>query len=201
MVLAETQIRERQRSEYKKLKKIIKTILDHHKYKETVWFQSRLKTEESIREKESDNRELNDVIGFRLIHLYTPIINELVNILKRTEDLKIFKENVSEAGKVIYLYGKTSSDDIYEIQLWTTIIYTSLKCEHEKIYKSQKSVSPRQLGISLKLKEDQHVMQTIIDNSLTPIAGNSPKGLESSNNSPKKSASGKNILNIQMSKK
>lgn len=158
--------RERQRNEYKHLKTIIKGILCAIKDNYAVWFQSRLKSEESINEKISvRQKELNDIIGFRLIYQWTDGLYELSDILREYKELNIFEIKSSEKYKVIHMYGKTKSNDVYEIQLWPTFIYTCFEYEHNKIYKPINKPTEKQLENSLKIRELEHQIQDIIDNN------------------------------------
>ncbi|QKF94622.1 nucleotidyltransferase relA/spot protein [Fadolivirus algeromassiliense] len=163
-------VKNKQEEEYYRLKGIIKNILNDVKETYTVWFQSRLKSEESIREKvQVRKKELDDVIGFRLIYPWTDGLYELSDILQKHTDLNIFEVKSFEKGKVIYLYGKTNQDDTYEIQLWPTIIYTCFEYEHDKIYKPKIPPTKLQLENSNKVREKEHILQNQIDeNRLVP---------------------------------
>ena len=163
-------IREQQFDQYKKLKKIIKNILNEIKDTYTVWFQSRLKSEESINEKLLvRNQQLNDIIGFRLIYPWTSDLYILADILCKHKELDIIETKTSEEHKVIHMYGKTQSGDIYEIQLWPTIIYTCFEYEHDKIYKPKTTPTTKQLENSLSVRQHEHTLQNIVDvNRLVP---------------------------------
>lgn len=164
MVLMEVCMRHKQQDEYKRLKSIMKNILNNIKNDYVVWFQSRLKSEESIREKVYDRKKpLDDVIGFRFIYPWTDGLYELSSILQKYRELDIFEVKFAEKGKVIYMFGKTKLNDIYEIQLWPTIIYTCFEYEHDKIYKPKIKQTNTQLENSLKIRDQEHKLQNIID--------------------------------------
>lgn len=108
---------------------------------EEVWFQSRIKHFNSFKNKVEycclAPREITDVIGFRVIHPSRKFIHKLVQafkcliIIKNTLLTTHYKHN----GNVIYLLGKTNQGIPYEIQFWTTILYTSFITERHHYYK------------------------------------------------------------------
>lgn len=156
--------RQQQEREYKRLKNIIKSILHEIKDTYVIWFQSRLKTEESIKEKtQIRKKELNDVIGFRFIYPWTNGLYEISKILQNHKELHIFETKITEEEKVIYMYGKTIFNETYEIQLWPTIIYTCFEYEHDKIYKQKIIPTDKQIQNSIKVRKDEHTLQNLID--------------------------------------
>ena len=124
------------REEYIRLKKLLKKILHGIKDKYTIWFQHRLKTRESLCEKITNRRkEANDIIGFRIIYPWSDGLYEIAKLLSKEPGLNIESTEYWENNKIIYLYGITSLDTKYEIQLWPTIMYTCFEYEHDKVYK------------------------------------------------------------------
>lgn len=158
---------------YEQLHHILKGILDEHKDKYIVWFQSRLKKAESLYEKINVRKinTLNDIIGFRIIYPWSDGLYNIANILEQSSCLNIYDKKITENNKVIYLFGKTSLETTYEIQLWPTIIYTCFEYEHDKIYKPKYNPTDVQITNSNYVRIMEHQLQDIIDqHRLVPYA-------------------------------
>jgi len=151
--------------DYHILNEIIQNILDELKTKYVVWFQSRLKTKESLYEKKyiRKKHQINDIIGFRIIYPWAVGLYEIASILEKQESLHIYSKKITENQKIIYLYGKTSIDTTYEIQLWPTILYTCFEYEHDKIYKPMNSITQKQQINANNVRIKEHELQDIID--------------------------------------
>ena len=157
--------------DYDHLNETIKSILDELKIKYVVWFQSRLKTKESLYEKKyiRNKHQINDIIGFRIIYPWTVGLYDIASVLEKQESLHIHSKKITENQKIIYLYGKTSIDTTYEIQLWPTIIYTCFEYEHDKIYKPIDLITRKQQTNANNVRIKEHELQDIIDaNVLVP---------------------------------
>jgi hypothetical protein len=146
----------------------LKALIDKNISKYKIWLQGRIKTLESAcRKMEGRNiqfvQSIDDIIGFRIIYPWSTKLVEIANILEADKTLQIFKRRVTERGKVIYLYGKYCGLT-YEIQLWPTIMYHCFEEEHEVIYKG-KNITNNVIEASLKLRDDEHRLQNIIDSN------------------------------------
>ena len=155
-------------NDFNNIKLLLTNILDSLKDKYTIWFQARLKTSESLYEKiyTRNYTDINDVIGFRLIYPWTISLHDIANILQGYNELNIFNKILTERNKVIYLYGKTESNNIFEIQLWPTIIYTCFEFEHDKIYKPKQPVTFEQLTTAQYVRDKEHELQDILDKTM-----------------------------------
>lgn len=151
--------------DYQRLLSIMQTFVSSIKNDYVVWFQHRLKTASSLMEKNETRQKKNidDVIGFRIIYPWMKGLEEIANLLESHPDLNISERRIFENGKVIYLYGHTSIGTTYEIQLWPTIIYTCFEYEHDKIYKPNSILTDLQLKNSQKVRINEHVLQSFID--------------------------------------
>ena len=151
--------------DYNILTEQITNVLDELKTKYVVWFQSRLKTKESLYEKKyvRDRHQINDIIGFRIIYPWTRGLHEIADILEKKESLHISSRKTTTNEKIIYLYGKTSINTTYEIQLWPTIIYTCFEYEHDKIYKPIETITQKQRENANYVRIKECELQDIID--------------------------------------
>ena len=162
-------------SDFIELKQIMLEILDNIKCDYNVWFQSRLKSVESLYEKIYVRRknDISDIIGFRIIYPWTKSLRLIANIIKDNDKLKIIREKITEQNKVIYLYGITDKGNMYEIQFWPTILYTCFEYEHDKIYKPANNPSDKQIENSKIVRKKEHEIQNYIDNNcLVPYSNN-----------------------------
>jgi hypothetical protein len=154
------------KNEYSRLKHIIENKMESIKDQYIVWFQSRLKNKKSLIDKIEQNKEINDIIGFRIIYPWTSGLYEIASFLESIDELKIIKKEVGERGKTIYLFGITSIGTIYEIQLWPTLLYHCFESEHNLIYKPTAKPTELQIAESEKLRNDEHMLQDIIDRNV-----------------------------------
>ncbi|AYV77625.1 MAG: hypothetical protein Dasosvirus14_3 [Dasosvirus sp.] len=159
------------KNDYQRLHIAIENKLKELKDKYNVWFQSRLKSKQSIIEKYSKDqtfsyKELKDVIGFRIVYPWTKGLHDLANILTDIKELKIFSKKTIENDKVIYLFGQTSINTIYEIQFWPTIMYTCFEFEHDKVYKPKKELTEKQIEQTFMLRKNEHSLQDYIDKNI-----------------------------------
>ena len=124
---------------------------------------SRLKSVNSIvnRLQLDSDYKFNDIIGVRLTNPWTKNIHLIADYLKTK--LKIESELVTERNRVIYLFGKTERGNIYEIQLWTNLIYHCFEFEHDRVYKPVKELSDEEKNKALIVRDEQHKVQDIID--------------------------------------
>ena len=150
---------------------IIQDILEGIKDKYIVWFQSRLKSVDSLNDKINIRciKEIKDIIGFRIIYPWTSGLYKIADLLESIKELRIYSKKIRENNKVIYLYGKTDLETTYEIQLWPTIIYTCFEYEHDKIYKPKNIITDTQKENSNNVRIKEHVLQEYLDcNELVP---------------------------------
>jgi len=158
---------DKHQSDYNTLNNTIQNIITEIKDKYVVWFQSRLKSVDSLYEKihvrNISIEKINDIIGFRIIYPWTKQLYEIADILQNDKYLNIQSRIIYEDGKVIYLYGKTSIDTIYEIQLWPTIIYTCFEYEHDKIYKPKEPITDKQRENAIYVRKKEQALQEYLD--------------------------------------
>lgn len=150
---------------------VMQDILEGIKNKYVVWFQSRLKSIDSLYDKINVRgiKEIKDIIGFRIIYPWTSGLYEIADLLESVKELCIYSKEMRENNKVIYLYGKTNLGSTYEIQLWPTIIYTCFEYEHDKIYKPKNIITDKQKENSNNVRIKEHVVQEYLDcNELVP---------------------------------
>jgi ppGpp synthetase/RelA/SpoT-type nucleotidyltranferase len=157
-------------NDFNTVKSSLTNILNSIKDKYIVWFQARLKSPESLYEKIYKRNyslaDINDIIAFRIIYPWTKSLHEIADILKTYKELYIYKTKITEQNKVIYLYGKTESNNNFEIQLWPTLIYTCFEFEHNKIYKPKQPPTTEQLESAQYVRSKEHALQNIIDQSI-----------------------------------
>ena len=145
------------------LKKSVKTIYCEH----------RLKTVESLHEKINKRMKregINDVIGIRLIHVWTSqlfiIANSLIQLLQSNNCIVI--DNISERGSVIHLFIYSLTFNTFiEIQLWPAILHICFESEHNTMYKpkNKNNTTDKDIENSKRLRENEHNLQNLIDQS------------------------------------
>jgi hypothetical protein len=76
---------------------------------------------------------MNDIISFNIINPWTKNIDELSKVLISIPELRIKKRKVYN-HKIIHLIGLTELGSTYEIKLWTTVVFQTVKwlSEHSK---------------------------------------------------------------------
>lgn len=169
---------------YAKLSKTIDQDLlafDSHLW-DHVWLQSRIKNSNSFKTKVLGRlispNEITDIIGFRVIHPSSEYLMKLVNVFNCLTIIKntLLKTIIKEKGNVVYLLGRTEDGVSYEIQFWTTILYTAFAMEHSTYYKYDYQekyggldnpnfhLEYRELQHQ-KIMEEEHLLQKKIDSS------------------------------------
>ncbi len=166
-------IRQAYKTDYKWMKRKFKTIkpfLLKNGY--PIEYHYRLKSVNGIEEKLKANKQLDDIIGFRITHPWTKNLHQIKDLIRNNfPELNITKEMITEKNRVIYLFGQTKAGHLFEIQLWPSLIYTCFEYEHDLIYKG-KNITPALQVKSESLRIKQHQLQDIIDKSiLVPYLG------------------------------
>jgi hypothetical protein len=114
---------------YYDLKKLIKTILDDHRF--IGEFEPKIFTPEELKNKMFDRvmyngrrftlkYNMNDVISFHIINPFTKNLIEIAKYLESNGRLRIFRKFVNNG--VIHLIGRTDVGTTFEIGLWPTMI-------------------------------------------------------------------------------
>lgn len=114
-----------------------------------ITYQSRLKSEKSLLAKIITGKDISDVIGFRIITMWTKHLDHILNII-RTK-FNVIRENIIEKQRIIYLYCKLDNDIVFEIQLTTFTLYS---CFEANKFPSDDIINK------------YHNLQDIIDNNL-----------------------------------
>jgi hypothetical protein len=152
----------------KEKSKVLKKVLKQHQkeLKSSIPFelQFRLKSLESLKEKLFVRRVpvIDDIIGFRILHIWTENLYSIANILQKDKRLGITKRCITERGRVIYLLGKLDGIP-YEIQLWPTLLYTCFEVEHGKIYKAKGPISKADQERAEMVRRVEHELQDVLD--------------------------------------
>lgn len=160
---------EKARADYDYLKSEMEKVLLLVKDKyPALWFQSRLKSVESLFDKVNKRKvesldQVSDIIGFRFIYPWTMHLFEIAHILTQMPSLAIIDKKITERDKVIYLFGYGPSHMPYEVQLWPTLIYTCFEFEHDRIYKPQTQPSDLQRFQAQFVREQEHILQDYLD--------------------------------------
>lgn len=145
----------------------IDLLRDHHL---TIEFHGRLKSIQSIAkhlEKNESAESIEDVVGFRITNPWTKHLHTISDII--CSKLNIIKSWETERGRVIYLIGKSEGNVLFEIQLWTSLMYHCFEFEHDIVYKPSKpsdpsdSVTKELEKKSKQLRTDEHKLQDLID--------------------------------------
>lgn len=131
----------------------------------TFEFHHRLKSIEGIKFKLENDMALTDIIGFRLTNPWTKNIHLIANKLKN--HLQIVSTLITERDRVIYiLFAETESGYLFEVQLWTSVMYHCFEYEHDRIYKPMTCPTEEMLAESKLIREKEHSLQDIIDQNI-----------------------------------
>lgn len=133
-----------------------------------IWHQGRVKSLRSALEKVTQRgfRVVPDLLGFRLIQVWTKNLYAIAERLCQKSQLRIYQRKVTERGKVLFLFGKGENDLRFEIQLWPTVIYTCFESEHDTIYKPRQKPSQTMLAASAVVREEEHRLQNVLDDAV-----------------------------------
>ena len=130
----------------------------------TFEFHHRLKSVDGIKKKLKMGKYVRDIIGIRLTNPWTHNLHLISNKIRSL--LNIISTNVTERGRVIYLYGETTSGHLFEIQLWTNLIYHCFEFEHDRVYKPHHNLTEETMKKVNYVREEQHRLQDIIDENI-----------------------------------
>lgn len=115
---------------YYRIKSLIQEYLDYNKsvseFKSVILTPQQLKNVMFDRVLNSNKRftlyyNLNDVMCFDIVNLYTANLNRISDILLNIPELNIVK--IIKTHSHIKLIGMSDINTTYEIRLWTTVIY------------------------------------------------------------------------------
>lgn len=156
--------------DYKALANILKKTLDKDGY--IYDFYPHLKTPDELKNHFFDSVLLaqeadvefniptfiNDVITFTIVNPWTKNLIEMANVIKYVNKLNI--QRIEKQNGVIFIYGKTSANTFYKIELWTSILYQA-KQWHSK----NASNAPQKIKMSNKIFTKAREMQKMLDNN------------------------------------
>jgi ppGpp synthetase/RelA/SpoT-type nucleotidyltranferase len=138
---------------------------------------SRIKSRNSIYEKIHQRRcaNVDDILGFRITHPFTANLERIANAI--CSILPIRRKIIAERGRVMYLLGHyvhVASRTVvpFEIQLWTSILYTVFATEHDSVYKPKQSISTS-LSTTPDCNKDTKLNDVSIVNPQTDVKENS----------------------------
>lgn len=128
--------------------------------------QARLKSLVSIERKRRNARELNDILGLRLLCRTT---EEVQDMALRIQDSLNMSCSFTEQGRVAHLHGvhpagAAHTDCPFEVQIWTEVLYRNFEEEHDNVYKAEHR-TPYSIAKSIAGRHRSHAVQDEVDAS------------------------------------
>lgn len=154
---------------YKELQSIFNNVRKEFLKKGLVFqHHHRLKSTSSLLEKTVNGKELNDIIGFRILNPWTihlvKISTELEKVFEKEYKMVLKKKVYTENNKVIHMYFQYKWKYIFEVQFWPSLMYYGFEYEHDRVYKEKNGpLTAIEILDSTTLRRKEHQLQNLID--------------------------------------